>query len=58
MTIQPKQIQAYYGLLPREKLLVFHSSIHHLSKGRYDTKKYIGHSLDSRFVYFNIIMRI
>ena len=35
MTMQPKQIQACHGILPREKILSFHSSIHHLSKGRY-----------------------
>ena len=53
MTIQPKQIQACYGVLPREKLFVFHSSIHHHSIGRYVMKlKYLGHSLDSRFCIF------
>ena len=35
MTTQPKQIQACHGILPREKLLAFHSSIHHLGIGWY-----------------------
>ena len=35
MTIQPKQIQACHGILPREKILAFHLIIHHLNIGRY-----------------------
>ena len=35
MTTQPKQIQACHGILPREKLLAFHSSIYHLGIGWY-----------------------